>query len=111
MLEKARQGGIGIYFEGDSITRRWGTSETAYKDFLANWNQNFFGWNAGNFAWGADRIQNILWRLEDGALVSDVTPGFQAILELMPRRGARGRHHPDGHYAAQRPWRRDRGHD
>ena len=68
LIEKARQGGIDIYFEGDSITRRWGTSDAQYKDFLANWKENFFGWNAADFGWGADRIQNVLWRLEDGEL-------------------------------------------
>src|SRR6476659_9373128 len=36
LLEKSKQGGIDIYFEGDSITRRWGTSDAQYKDFLAN---------------------------------------------------------------------------
>ena len=68
LLEKAGKGGIDIYFAGDSITRRWGTSDLAYKDFLAHWNANFFGWNAGNFGWGADTIQNILWRLDNGEL-------------------------------------------
>jgi len=68
LLEKARKGGIDIYFEGDSITRRWGTSDAAYRDFLANWNQNFFGWNAADFGWGADNLQNILWRLQNGEL-------------------------------------------
>ena len=33
-----------------------------------NWKQNFFGWNAADFGWGADRIENILWRLENGEL-------------------------------------------
>ena len=66
LLEKARQGGIDIYFEGDSITRRWGATD--YPEFLANWKQNFFGWNAANFGWGADTIQNILWRLKNGEL-------------------------------------------
>jgi lysophospholipase L1-like esterase len=66
LLEKARQGGVDVYFIGDSIARRWGATD--YPDFLANWRQNFFGWNAGDFAWGADRTQNILWRLENGEL-------------------------------------------
>src|SRR5580692_12741027 len=68
MLEKAKQGGIDIYFEGDSITRRWGTSDKAYARYLANWTSNFFGWNAADFGWGADNIQNIIWRLENGEL-------------------------------------------
>ncbi len=30
--------------------------------------QNFFGWNAADFGWGADTVQNILWRLDNGEL-------------------------------------------
>jgi len=110
LLEKARKGRIDIYFEGDSITRRWGATD--YPDFLANWNQNFFGWNAANFGWGADKTQNILWRLNNGELdginpkiivllagtnnvgnavplegddakVADITRGLQAIVRVM----------------------------
>lgn len=66
LLDKARRRGIDIYFEGDSITRRWGATD--YPDLLANWNRNFFGWNAADFGWGADRTQNILWRLNNGEL-------------------------------------------
>jgi lysophospholipase L1-like esterase len=68
LVEKAVKGGIDVYFEGDSITRRWGSSDSNYKDFLANWNANFFGWNAANFGWGGDTIQNIQWRLAHGEL-------------------------------------------
>jgi lysophospholipase L1-like esterase len=107
LLEKARKGGIDIYFEGDSITRRWGATD--YPDFLANWNQNFFGWNAANFGWGADTIQNIIWRLSNGELdgvnpkaivllagtnnvgrmpgddakIADITKGIGAIIKIM----------------------------
>jgi lysophospholipase L1-like esterase len=110
LLEKARKGGIDIYFEGDSITRRWGATD--YPDLLANWRQNFFGWNAADFGWGADTIQNILWRLANGELdgvnprlivllagtnnvgrvaqpggdedkVADITRGLQAIIRIM----------------------------
>lgn len=68
LLEKAKKGRIDVYFLGDSITRRWGTSDKLYKPFLENWQQNFFGWNAANFGWGGDTTQNILWRLENGEL-------------------------------------------
>jgi len=110
LLDKARRGGIDIYFAGDSITRRWGATD--YPELLANWKRNFFGWNAANFGWGADGIQNILWRLHNGELdgvhpkvivllagtnnlgfgaaadggsakVADVTRGIQAILQVM----------------------------
>ena len=77
LLEKASKGGIDVYFEGDSITRRWGATD--YPDFLANWNQNFFGWNAANFGWGADTIQNILWRLNHGEL-DGVNPKIVVLL-------------------------------
>jgi lysophospholipase L1-like esterase len=79
LLEKARKGRIGVYFEGDSITRRWGTSDEQYKDFLANWRQNFFGWNAANFGWGGDTTQNILWRLNNGEL-DNVNPKIIVLL-------------------------------
>jgi lysophospholipase L1-like esterase len=110
LLEKARKGGIDIYFEGDSITRRWGATD--YPQLLANWKENFFGWNAADFGWGADTIQNILWRLQNGELdgvhpkvivllagtnnvgnvapaggddakVADITRGLKAVLDLM----------------------------
>jgi len=79
LVEKAKKGGIDIYFEGDSITRRWGTSDPQYKDNLANWNTNFFGWNAADFGWGADQIQNILWRLENGEM-DGVNPKIIVVL-------------------------------
>ncbi len=103
LLEKAKAGRVDIYFEGDSITRRWAATDRP--DLLANWNQNFFGWNAADFGWGADKTQNILWRLNNGELdgvnpkiivllagtnnvgdhatAEDVTEGLQAILRVM----------------------------
>lgn len=109
LLEKARAGGIDVYFVGDSITRRWGATD--YPALLAHWRQNFFGWNAGNFGWGADRTENILWRLEHGELdgvnpkviviqagtnnigsqpggaarVAEITRGLTAILDICRR--------------------------
>ncbi len=77
LLEKAKQGRIDIYFEGDSITRRW--DATDYPQMMANWNRNFFGWNAADFGWGADRIQNILWRLNHGEL-DNVNPKIVVLL-------------------------------
>jgi lysophospholipase L1-like esterase len=77
LLAKARQGGIDVYFEGDSITRRWGATD--YPQLLENWNRNFFGWNAADFGWGADRIENILWRIENGEL-DGVNPNVVVLL-------------------------------
>ena len=107
LLAKAKAGGIDVYFEGDSITRRWGATD--YPKLLENWRKNFFGWNAADFGWGADRIEHILWRLENGELDgvnpkvivllagtnnvgkatpaagidADVTQGIAALLRLM----------------------------
>ncbi len=110
LQEKAKQGRIDIYFEGDSITRRWGATD--YPKLLENWNKNFHGWNAADFGWGADTVRNILWRLNDGELdgvhpkvivllagtndigyrlppegdsakVRDITMGIEAILKVM----------------------------
>jgi cephalosporin-C deacetylase-like acetyl esterase/lysophospholipase L1-like esterase len=109
LLEKAKQGRTDVYFEGDSITRRWGATD--YPQLLANWKENFFGWNAADFGWGADRIENILWRLNNGeldgvnpkvivllagtnnigtvvpaggetAMVEDITRGIKAVLQV-----------------------------
>jgi lysophospholipase L1-like esterase len=77
LLAKAAHGGIDVYFVGDSITRRWGATD--YPELLANWKENFFGWNAADFGWGADRTENILWRLENGEL-DGVKPKVIVIL-------------------------------
>jgi len=77
LVEKAKQGKIDVYFEGDSIVRRWGALD--YPELLANWRENFFGWNAANFGWGADRTENILWRLEHGEL-DGVNPRIIVVL-------------------------------
>jgi lysophospholipase L1-like esterase len=66
LLQKAKSGKIGVYFVGDSITRRW--QATDYSEHKKNWDQNFFGWNAANFGWGGDTTQNLLWRLKNGEI-------------------------------------------
>lgn len=79
LLAKARAGGIDLYFLGDSITRRWGCSDSQWSAMLVNWKQNFYGWNAADFGWGADRLQNILWRIKNGEL-DGVNPKVIVIL-------------------------------
>lgn len=77
LLEKRTKGRIDLYFLGNSITRRWGATD--YPLFLEHWKKTFFGWNAANFGWGGDRIENMLWRLENGEL-DDVHPKVIVIL-------------------------------
>ena len=68
LVRKAGSGVIDIYFVGDSITRRWGALD--YPPLLKHFTSSFFGWNAANFGWGGDRMQNMLWRLDNGELPS-----------------------------------------
>jgi lysophospholipase L1-like esterase len=77
LVAKAKAGRIDLYFLGDSITRRWGALD--YPDLLAHWTKAFHGWNAGNFGWGADRTENVLWRLENGEL-DGVNPKVIVVL-------------------------------
>jgi lysophospholipase L1-like esterase len=77
LVAKAKSGRIDIYFEGDSITRRWGATD--YPELLAHWKANFSGWNAADFGWGADRVENILWRLQNGEL-DGVNPKIIVLL-------------------------------
>ncbi|HWW00277.1 MAG TPA: GDSL-type esterase/lipase family protein [Candidatus Acidoferrum sp.] len=114
LVRKAKQGGIDVFFVGDSIIRRWGATDPQYQPLLENWKTNFFGWNAANFGWGADRIENILWRLENGELdgvnpkvivvlaginnvgtepggadrVEDITQGLRALLDVCQARAS-----------------------
>ena len=109
LVEKAKRGNIDLYFEGDSITRRW---EATHK---ANWDQNFAGWKAADFGAGGDTTRNVLYRIEDGeldgvhpkaivlligtnniggvppsgsddTLVEDVTKGVKACLDAMRKK-------------------------
>jgi GH35 family endo-1,4-beta-xylanase/lysophospholipase L1-like esterase len=88
LLAKAKAGGIDLYFLGDSITRRWGCTDPQWAPMLANWKKNFFGWNAADFGWGADGIQNILWRIQNGEL-DGVNPKVIVILAGTNNIGAR----------------------
>ena len=87
LLAKAKQGRIDVYFEGDSITRRWGATD--YPRFLALWKSHFYGRNAANFGWGGDTTQNILWRLQNGELngVSPKVIVLQAGTNNLPSTG------------------------
>jgi GH35 family endo-1,4-beta-xylanase/lysophospholipase L1-like esterase len=88
LLRKTQQGRIDIYFQGDSITRRWGATD--YPKLLAHWQKNFHGWNAANFAWGGDTTHNMLWRMQNGELdgVSPKVIVLQAGANNLPWQGA-----------------------
>lgn len=66
LVAKTKKGKIDVYFQGDSITRRWGATD--YPKLLAHWKRSFNGWNAANFAWGGDNTHHMLWRMRNGEL-------------------------------------------
>ena len=128
LLEKAKIGGIDIYFEGDSITRRWGTSDDQYRKSAGQLEQEFLRLERGRFRLGRGPHQNILWRLENGELdgvnpkiivllaginnvgnepgddakVEDITRGTEGDCRPLPAQSAGGHDHRDGHFSAQR---------
>lgn len=114
LLEKAKRGNIDLYFEGDSITRRW---EATHRE---SWDRNFGGWRAGDFGAGGDRTQNVLYRVlngelegvnpkvivlligtnnvgftppsgDDTALVKDVANGIKACLKALRQKAPRAK--------------------
>jgi platelet-activating factor acetylhydrolase IB subunit beta/gamma len=68
-LEKvqAMNGAIDIALLGDSITQGWGGGWDG-APFSAAWQQHFGGKRTVNLGIGGDRAEQILWRLDHGAL-------------------------------------------
>ena len=63
-VAQAKQGGVDILFLGDSITDGWHWDN--HGENL--WAKDFAPRHAANFGIGYDRIQNVLWRIENGEL-------------------------------------------
>lgn len=63
-VAEAKRGGVDLLFLGDSITDgwRWGNGGSKI------WPQLYAPRHAANFGIGYDRIQNVLWRIENGEL-------------------------------------------
>ena len=62
LAEDARRANPRVVFLGDSITQGWGS------EGRAEWDARFAPLGATNLGIGGDRTQNILWRIENGAL-------------------------------------------
>ena len=71
----AKKGGIDLLFIGDSITDgwRWGNGGSKI------WAETFAPRRAANFGIGYDRIQNVLWRIENGEL-ENIAPKVVVLL-------------------------------
>jgi lysophospholipase L1-like esterase len=89
LVERAKQGGIDLYFLGDSITRRWAGDD--YPQFQAHWKEQFAGWNPATFGCGGDQTQHMLWRIENGEL-DGVNP---KVIVLLAGTNNVDRHPPD----------------
>jgi hypothetical protein len=59
---QARQGNVDLIFIGDSITQHWETTGRMV------WNKYYGDRNALNLGIAGDRIQHVLWRLDNGSL-------------------------------------------
>lgn len=58
-LEVAKKGEAQVVFLGDSITAGWnGNGKEVFKEYAK--------YNAANFGIGGDRVQHVLWRVENG---------------------------------------------
>src|SRR5471032_22365 len=58
----AKAGGVEVLFLGDSITEYWNVEG---KDV---WAKTFAPLKAANFGIAADKVQNVLWRVQNGEM-------------------------------------------
>ena len=58
----AKAGGVDVLFLGDSITEYWNA------EGKAAWTQHFAPLKAANFGVAADKVENVLWRVQNGEL-------------------------------------------
>ena len=74
-VAEAKKGGVDLLFIGDSITDgwRWGNGGSKL------WPQFYAPRHAANFGIGYDRIQNVLWRVENGEL-ENIAPKVVVLL-------------------------------
>ncbi len=71
MVKRAKEGNVDLLFVGDSITQGWGGN--------AVWKKHYEPLKAANFGIGGDTTQNVLWRLENGAL-EGIAPKAAVVL-------------------------------
>ena len=74
-VAEAKKGGVDLLFLGDSITDgwRWGNGGSKI------WPQVYAPRHAANFGIGYDRIQNVLWRVDNGEL-ENISPQVVVLL-------------------------------
>lgn len=60
-LKRGKEGPIGLLFLGDSITERWGIAPEIWKKYYGQY-------EPANFGIGGDRVEHVLWRVDNGEL-------------------------------------------
>lgn len=70
---KEKGGKIDLLFIGDSITQGW------EKEGAGTWKKYYSKRNAFNIGFGGDRTENVLWRLQHGA-VENVSPKLAVVM-------------------------------
>ncbi len=70
---RAKQGGVGLIFIGDSITHAW---ESKGKEV---WAKYYASRKAMNLGIGGDRTQHVLWRLDNGN-IDGITPKAAVLM-------------------------------
>ncbi len=76
--EKDEKGDVDIVLLGDSITQGWGGGFDG-QSFNEAWKKNFPALRTLNLGIGGDRVENILWRLDHGAL-DGISPKIVILL-------------------------------
>ena len=78
-LQRAKQGKVDLLFLGDSITAWWNSGNGAGKGPIEVWNRYYATRNAANFGIPGDRVENLLWRIENGE-VDTIKPKVVVVL-------------------------------
>jgi lysophospholipase L1-like esterase len=91
-VAEAKKGGIDLLFLGDSITDgwRWGNGGSKI------WPQFYAPRRAANFGIGYDRIQNVLWRVQNGEL-ENIHPKVVVLLIGTNNSGSEDNGQPRNH--------------
>ena len=78
-LQRARQGKVDLLFLGDSITAWWFSSNGEGKGAIEVWKRYYAPKHAANFGIPGDRVENLLWRIENGE-VDGIKPKAVVVL-------------------------------
>jgi lysophospholipase L1-like esterase len=74
LVARAKKGGVGLLFLGDSLTQGWeGTGQEV-------WKKHFEPRKAANFGIGGDRTQHLLWRITAGKELEGIQPEVVVLL-------------------------------